>query len=92
MGYPLAFLQRRDLLKVLSDRIPDESKIQTSKRVSKVDHSNDGVVVYCVDGSQYSGDIVVGADGIHSAVKKLMHSHIEVSNPGATAKDSVGSF
>lgn len=69
MGYPLAFLQRRDLLKVLSDRIPDSSKIHTSKKVSKVDHEDSGVVVHCEDGSQYAGDIVVGADGIHSAVK-----------------------
>lgn len=42
----------------------------------------------CVDGCNYAGDIVVGADGIHSTVKTLMHHHIELSNPGATNKDS----
>lgn len=87
IGYR-AFLQRRDLLKVLSDHIRDKSKIHTFKTVSNVDHAGSGVVVHCADGSQYAGDIVVGADGIHNTVKKLMHQHIELSNPGATKKDS----
>ncbi|KFZ24305.1 hypothetical protein V502_01200 [Pseudogymnoascus sp. VKM F-4520 (FW-2644)] len=87
-GYPLAFLQRRDLLKVLSDTIPDSSKVHTSKRVFKVDHTDSGVTVHCEDGSKYAGDIVVGADGIHSTVRSLMRQHIEISSPGATKKDS----
>jgi 2-polyprenyl-6-methoxyphenol hydroxylase-like FAD-dependent oxidoreductase len=88
MGYPLAFLQRRDLLKVLYDGIPDKSKVHTSKRVCNVDHTDSGVIVHCEDGSKFAGDIVVGADGIHSAVRSLMQKHIEISNPGATKKDS----
>ncbi|KFY39521.1 hypothetical protein V494_03954 [Pseudogymnoascus sp. VKM F-4513 (FW-928)] len=87
-GYPLAFLQRRDLLKVLSETFPDPSKIHTSKRVFKVDHTDSGVIVHCEDGSTYSGDVVVGADGIHSTVRSLMRQHIEISRPGATKKDS----
>lgn len=57
------------------------------EKVSKVDHIDSAVVVHCA-GSDYVGDIVVGADGIHSTVKKLMHQHIEVSSPRATVKDS----
>ncbi|OBT70177.1 hypothetical protein VE03_00332 [Pseudogymnoascus sp. 23342-1-I1] len=87
-GYPLSFLQRRDLLKVLYDHTPDKSKVHTSKRVCKVDHQDSGVVVHCEDGSKYSGDIIVGADGIHSTVRTLMRQHIELSSPGATKKDS----
>ena len=44
--------------------------------------------MHCTDGSEYAGDIVVGADGIHRSVKKLMHQHIGLSSPGATKKDS----
>ncbi|OBT83656.1 hypothetical protein VE02_07639 [Pseudogymnoascus sp. 03VT05] len=87
-GYPVSFLQRRDLLKVLYAHTPDKSKVHTSKRVCKVDHQDSGVVVHCQDGSKYSGDIVVGADGIHSTVRTLMQQHIELSSPGATKKDS----
>ena len=89
-GYPLAFLQRRDLLKVLSDTMPDPSKVHTSKRAFKVDHTDSGVTVYCEDGSKYAGNIVVGADGIHSTVRSLMRQHIEILRPGATKKDSNG--
>lgn len=87
-GYHVSFLQRRDLLKVLYAHTPDKSKIHTSKRVCKVDHQDSGVVVHCQDGSKYSGDIIVGADGIHSTVRSLMQQHIELSSPGATKKDS----
>lgn len=83
-------MQRRDLLKVLSDRIPDKTKIHVSKCVIKVDHKDTGVIVHCQDGSTYAGDIVVGADGVHSAVKTLMQDHIDLSAPGKTKKDREG--
>lgn len=75
------------MLKVLYNGIPDKSKIQLSKRVFKVDHSDSGVVVHCQDGSKYEGDIVVGADGIHSIIRPLMLDHMESWNPGSTKKD-----
>lgn len=81
-------MQRKDLLKGLFDQLPDKSKVHTSKRVCKVDHTSSGVVVHCEDGSQFSGDIIVGADGVHSTVKHLMLQHIELSKPGTTKKDS----
>lgn len=87
MGYPLAFLQRRDLLKVLSDHVKDKSKVLTSKRVTAIQQDSNGATVYCKDGSSYAGDIVVGADGIHSTVKKLMLDQIESIHPGTTEKD-----
>lgn len=88
MGYPPAFLQRKDLLQGLFEQLPDKSKVHTSKRVCKVDHSTTGVVVHCEDGSSYSGDIVVGSDGVHSAIKPIMLQHIELSKPGTTKKDN----
>lgn len=87
MGYDFAFLTRRDLLKVLFDHIKDKSKVHTSKRVTTIEQTSSGVTVTCKDGSSYSGDIVVGADGIHSTVRTLMQDHIEKSNPGSTEKD-----
>lgn len=90
MGYPLAFLQRRDLLKVLFEHVKDKSKVFTSKWVTEIEQDDSDATVYCKDGSNYTGDIVVGADGIHSAVRGLMQNHIEKSTPGATEKDSNG--
>lgn len=90
MGYPLAFLTRADLLKVLYDHVKDKSKVLTSKWVTAIDQDKSGATVHCKDGSSYTGDIVVGADGIHSAVKTLMQDHIEKSSPGSTEKDRNG--
>ena len=69
MEYPLAFMQREDLLNGLFEQLPDKSKIYTSKPVCKVDHSTSGIVVHYKDGLTYSGDIVVSADGVHISVK-----------------------
>ncbi|KAH7342650.1 hypothetical protein BKA65DRAFT_595732 [Rhexocercosporidium sp. MPI-PUGE-AT-0058] len=89
-GYAASFVQRRDLLKVLSDRLPDKSRVHLSKRVTKIDHIDTKVVVHCKDGSIYSGDIVVGADGVHSSVKSVMQDHIDRSTPGKAEKDRKG--
>jgi 2-polyprenyl-6-methoxyphenol hydroxylase-like FAD-dependent oxidoreductase len=86
-GYSNCFLTRRDLLKVLHDHVLDKSMVKTSKRVSKIEHSESGVVAYCEDGSEYHGDIIVGADGVHSTVRRFMQEYIEEVHPGKAKKD-----
>lgn len=80
-------MERRALLNVLFKHVHDKSKVHTSKRVCDVEHNNSGVVVRCEDGSSYTGDIVVGADGIHSTVRAFMQRQIEKSYPGKVDKD-----
>ncbi|CAG8977155.1 hypothetical protein HYALB_00003376 [Hymenoscyphus albidus] len=87
LGYPLAFLQRCDLLKVLAGSPLDQNKIHCSKRVVGANSSESGITVQCQDGSEFMGDVLVGADGIHSAVRGIMQAHIERFAPGATEKD-----
>lgn len=86
-GYPLSRLKRRDLLAVLAEHLPEPERVKTSKRVVRIEHSEEGVVAYCKDGSVYRGDIIVGADGIHSTVRAAMHEYIETLHPGKTKKD-----
>lgn len=81
-------MTRQDLLAILYRHIQDKSKILTSKRVAGVEHHNTGVVVSCEDGSVFEGDIVVGADGIHSRIRNLMHQHMETIEPGSSRKDA----
>jgi 2-polyprenyl-6-methoxyphenol hydroxylase-like FAD-dependent oxidoreductase len=87
MGYQMTFLQRKDLLDVLYNNIKDRSKVLTSKKVTHVDHLDNGVLVHCEDGSSYGGDIVVGADGIHSKIREAMQEHMETTSPGSATKD-----
>ncbi|KAI8244396.1 FAD-dependent monooxygenase andE [Colletotrichum sp. SAR 10_77] len=63
---------RQMLLQVLYDNLKQKNKVNPSKRVNKIDLSEKGVTVYTTDGSIYEGDIVVGADGIHSTVRSEM--------------------
>ena len=41
------------------------------KAVVGVEQDDSGVKVSCADGSVYEGDIVVGCDGVHSAIRRL---------------------
>lgn len=75
------------LLQVLYNNIRDKTKILTGKRVQKVDLNDDGVVVQTSDGSTYTGDILIGADGIHSAVRGEMWRLANEQSPGWIPSD-----
>jgi 2-polyprenyl-6-methoxyphenol hydroxylase-like FAD-dependent oxidoreductase len=61
------------VLQVLYDHIWDKSKVLTRQRVATIDITDADVVkVVTTDGSTFTGDIVVGADGIHSTVRREM--------------------
>jgi 2-polyprenyl-6-methoxyphenol hydroxylase-like FAD-dependent oxidoreductase len=78
-GYPLAVLDRQLLLKILYTHLPDKSKILLGKRISKVDHSTEGIIAHCQDGSSYHGDIIAAVDGVHSTVRQEMWRHADQS-------------
>ncbi|KAG7425235.1 FAD-dependent monooxygenase andE [Fusarium oxysporum f. sp. raphani] len=71
-GYPMVFLDRQMLLKVLYDNIKDKSKILTNKRVVRTELANGGVHAVTSDRTIIAGDILVGADGVHSTVRSEM--------------------
>lgn len=81
-GYPITFLDRQMVLRVLYDNIRDKQKVLTGKHVQHVQMKKDGVVVQTADGSSYEGDILVGADGIHSAVRGEMWRIANEMSPG----------
>lgn len=70
------------VLQLLYDNIKDKSKVLTKKRVQTVELSDDKVVVKTSDGSSFNGDLLVGADGIHSAVRKEMWRLANRASPG----------
>ncbi|UDD62521.1 hypothetical protein AFCA_009834 [Aspergillus flavus] len=80
-GYPIVFFERRMLIQILYDKIQDKSKVLTSQRVQTVHTSQSHVTVTTKDGKSYKGDIIVGADGIHSTVRRQMWEEARKMNP-----------
>ncbi|OGE52317.1 hypothetical protein PENARI_c010G07889 [Penicillium arizonense] len=81
-GFPLAFLDRQKLLEILHQSLPDDGKILTGKKVVEIQHYEDHVTVQVEDNSYYDGDIVVGADGVHSKVREEMWRLMNSMQPG----------
>lgn len=67
------FLDRQMVMQVLY-AIQDKSKMLNSNRVTVVKNMGSRIMVKTKDGSIYSGDIPVGADGIHSTVRQQIYS------------------
>ncbi|KAL0943576.1 FAD binding domain-containing protein [Colletotrichum truncatum] len=70
---PLAF-HRAHLIQALYDTLPDDAKARyfTGKKLANIASTDKGVAVTCEDGSTYTGSIVLGADGVHSATRRQM--------------------
>ncbi|KFA66502.1 hypothetical protein S40285_00759 [Stachybotrys chlorohalonatus IBT 40285] len=94
-GYGMYFFDRQKLLQILYDKLQHKERVLVSKGVTDVELTTDGVIVTCADGSVFSGTLLVGADGIHSAVRAIMKSLAAKLEPGyfdPAEEDSVPCF
>ncbi|KAL3436161.1 hypothetical protein BDV09DRAFT_203598 [Aspergillus tetrazonus] len=71
-GYPIISLDRQKVLEILYNRYPAKSNIHANKKVTEIRQTEREAQVVTADGAVYKGDLVVGADGIHSAVRAEM--------------------
>ncbi|KAI1475325.1 putative monooxygenase [Daldinia eschscholtzii] len=88
-GHGLRVTHRPLFIDALYQSLPDSAKarIKVKKHVTKVNVSDDGVVVECADGTIERGSIVLGADGVHSRVRQCMQAMEEGrSAPGISEK------
>jgi len=70
-GEPQMSMMRSDLYLVLSEEIRAQgTPIHHNKRLARIDTLADGVIAHFADGSSAQGDILVGADGVHSATRR----------------------
>lgn len=67
-GAPQLTIHRADLLEALRNRLP-EGTLTLGRGVSSVETAEDSATVVFQDGEKETFDLVVGADGIHSAVR-----------------------
>jgi salicylate hydroxylase len=74
-------IHRADLLAILGNALP-EGSIRRGARCVSVETAVDGAVARFADGSEIEADIVIGADGIHSAVRESLFGKIEPAFTG----------
>ncbi|GIJ90567.1 hypothetical protein Asppvi_009524 [Aspergillus pseudoviridinutans] len=81
-GYPVICLDRRKLLEVLHQKYPSKANILVKKKVIEVQPLDHGARVLTEDGDIYTGDLIVGADGVHSSTRSEMWRLADAMSPG----------
>lgn len=79
-------MERRRLLDILYQNLPDRTKVQVNKVVTRIEQQTeekDSTLVYTHDGCVYEADLVVGADGVHSVARAQMWKMAKALRPGA---------
>ncbi|MGW7489001.1 FAD-dependent monooxygenase [Streptomyces sp. NPDC054786] len=70
LGSPVVNVRRSDLLARLRDALAD-TPVHYGAEVTRCDRVGAGVAITCADGVTHTGEVLVGADGIRSAVREL---------------------
>jgi len=86
-GTPSHTLKRADLYQALHDQATSRGiGIQHGKRLVNAETTGAGVRAVFADGSDATGDLLIGCDGVHSAVRRI----IDPAAPAPTYAGLVG--
>jgi 2-polyprenyl-6-methoxyphenol hydroxylase-like FAD-dependent oxidoreductase len=70
---PLRVVRRSDLYRVLRDRLAAEGiRVEHDRRLATVREHPDSVTAVFADGGEARADVLVGADGVHSTVRRVI--------------------
>ncbi|KAL8826055.1 MAG: hypothetical protein Q9170_007553 [Blastenia crenularia] len=81
-GIGVLVLERRVLLQILYDALPNRSRVRFGAKVTDIYDGIDGVDVRLADGTSERGDMVIGCDGVHSLIREKMWDEGNISVPG----------
>ncbi|MCH2552585.1 MAG: alpha/beta hydrolase fold domain-containing protein [Alcanivorax sp.] len=76
-GAPLYNIHRADLIEILADALPAES-VRLGVHCTGFSQDDNGVTVHMDNGEDLHGDVLIGADGIHSVIRKQLFGEDEV--------------
>jgi salicylate hydroxylase len=77
---PHTAIHRRTLRQILAARLGDA--IQPAARATGFERDGDRVRLRLEDGAAAEGDVLVGADGVHSAIRRSLMPNVEVIDTG----------
>jgi 2-polyprenyl-6-methoxyphenol hydroxylase and related FAD-dependent oxidoreductases len=83
-GHPYVGIHRADLQAILSGAVGMDS-INLNKRLIDIDDSGSEAVLKFADGSSAAADLVIGADGAKSTVRRLLLGYDDAYYSGASA-------
>jgi 2-polyprenyl-6-methoxyphenol hydroxylase-like FAD-dependent oxidoreductase len=81
-GEDILLLERREFLRLLYENLPNKSAIRFNQKVLSVEDDHEGVTVHLGNGEKLHADMVIGCDGVHSAVREAMWRNANASIPG----------
>lgn len=86
-GAPYATLHRADLHQLLLDAVQDRglAQLQLRGELTRFSQTDDGVAVMLADGSAQRGDVLLGADGLWSAVRQQLLDDVAPAPTGHLA-------
>ncbi|MGL5865741.1 MAG: FAD-dependent monooxygenase [Dermatophilaceae bacterium] len=91
LGSPVVNVRRCDLIATMRDALGD-TPIRYNIRIARYDDDGTQVTVTCADGSTAAGDVLIGADGIWSAVRAQVTGPEPVNEYGYVCWIATGQF
>ncbi|KAI8191996.1 FAD-dependent monooxygenase paxM [Colletotrichum sp. SAR 10_86] len=85
-GRCTAFMERKFWLSCIYNTIKDKSRVRTNSGVASFAESAEGVEVTTESGEILKGDILLGADGVHSHVRNLLAEKLDSTDAAAAQK------
>lgn len=90
-GHSITAIHRAKLQKILLEEL-DASNVQLSKKLQSLEQTSNGITAHFIDGSSAEGDFLIGADGIHSNVRKQFYPDLQYRYSGQTCWRGVAKF
>jgi len=64
---------RCGVMGILCSKLPGRGRfVLPGRKVSGIEQDGTSVTVTCADGSAFAADFLIGCDGVHSAVRRLV--------------------
>jgi 2-polyprenyl-6-methoxyphenol hydroxylase-like FAD-dependent oxidoreductase len=82
-SHPTVSIHRAELHRVLLEHVRPDT-FHLGKRCTGFTQAQDGVTVQFQDGTQVEGDVLVGADGIHSVIRRAVFPDVALRYSGQT--------